>query len=442
MSQGDLAREGFMELKFKGIRILLILMISVSGLLPLALYGFYVGSVATVSPSKAKEVLARGDSHSVLIDVRTPSEYTSEHLEAAQNWPYQDIETLKSSTDVPEQFKNKALFLICESGIRSAFAVKRLRTLSVQDVYNVKGGTLEWVGSPSRPCPLNLLSIQTASGQTQPLPFRQSSLFQQWMACVAAFAVKPLYMLLSIVLVVVLWRLRSPDMAALRWACIFFFIGEAFCATNYVLFSENSYLAEYLHSFGMVLAFGFTTYAMIEGLDMRVVKYSVMNEKCAALGLCGTCIKFSSVPCGVRRLFQWLAPSFVILSFIPLLAVPYSISYNTNILGTLYNYSHPVIFQIFEIRYAPVLAILFCLGATYVLWFHGGNPMPFAKILFSAAMGFFGFSMFRLILFGLYRDNQVWYIFWEEVTELLYIGVVGIALWIFRTKLFDEKSST
>ena len=37
--------------------------------------------------------------------------------------------------------------------------------------------------------------------------------------------------------------------------------------SNYLIFNDNSYLSEYLHSYGMVVGFGFTLYAIIEGLD-------------------------------------------------------------------------------------------------------------------------------------------------------------------------------
>ncbi len=246
-------------------------------------------------------------------------------------------------------------------------------------------------------------------------------------------------MLLSFVLAVVMRRLKSPDLVALRWAFICFFIGEAFCAANYLFFHEDSYLVEYLHSFGMVLAFGFTTYALFEGLDLRIIRYADPGERCAALDLCLSCKKYTDTSCGFMQIFQWLIPSLIILAGIPLVVDLHAASYNTEILGTSYNYSHPVVFQIFEIRYSPIVAILFFAGAFFVLRSDKNNSVAFAKILFAAGMGFFGFSMFRLILFGLYRDNLVWYVVWEEITELLYIGLAGIVLWIFRQRFLSEE---
>jgi hypothetical protein len=36
----------------------------------------------------------------------------------------------------------------------------------------------------------------------------------------------------------------------------------------------------------MVLCFGLATYAILEGMDLRLIRYSAPEEKCAALGLC------------------------------------------------------------------------------------------------------------------------------------------------------------
>ena len=60
---------------------------------------------------------------------------------------------------------------------------------------------------------------------------------------------------------------------------------------------------EYLHGVGMLLAVGFACYAVLEGADRRMIMLSDEKRRCAALGLCGRCIKHADVPCGLRRLF-------------------------------------------------------------------------------------------------------------------------------------------
>ena len=65
-----------------------------------------------------------------------------------------------------------------------------------------------------------------------------------------------------------------------------------------------------------------------------------------------------------------------------------------------------------------------------------------SKIFFAVGMGFLGFSMFRLILFGVYRDNLLWYVVWEELTEFLFIGLAAIALWLFRERLLTRDAAS
>ena len=219
-----------------------------------------------------------------------------------------------------------------------------------------------------------------------------------------------------------------------------FFIGENCCAINYFIFDHQSYLFEYLHSAGMALCFGFTTYAVFEGMDRRLISYSDPEKSCAALGLCRSCIKHTDVPCGLRRFFLILIPAHIILCFIPLSAVPYRVSYNTRIFEVFYNYSRPMVHQLFEIRYCPILAIVLLATSIVILVLNRKDPVPLSKLFFAAGMGPLGFSLLRLLLFAPYRDNLAWFDFWEESTELMFIAGVGITLWIFRHGLFAKKA--
>jgi hypothetical protein len=144
-------------------------------------------------------------------------------------------------------------------------------------------------------------------------------------------------------LILVLWRRSAPDLTALRWALICFFVGENFCATNCLIYGDQSVLFEYVHSYGIVLCFGLTVYALLEGLDLRLLKLSDPEARCAAVGLCQRCIKHSDVACGLRRLFQFLIPAMMLVALAPLCAKLLPLSYNTTIFGDIYNYSHPIV---------------------------------------------------------------------------------------------------
>ncbi len=80
--------------------------------------------------------LARKES--ILIDVRTPLEFASGHARGAKNIPLELIET--HAKELAEEVR---VYLICQSGGRSARATTILGALGVSAV-NVPGGTLAW----------------------------------------------------------------------------------------------------------------------------------------------------------------------------------------------------------------------------------------------------------------------------------------------------------
>ena len=134
---------------------------------------------------------------------------------------------------------------------------------------------------------------------------------------------------MSLAVIVVLWRSREPDLVALKWAMISFFIGENFCAANYFVFQEKSCLFEYLHSYGMLLCFGFAIYALFDGFDRRVLSLSHPDRRCAALSLCGKCIKHDDVPCGLKRIFYVLIPAVMVVAVMLPTADWQDTAYNT-----------------------------------------------------------------------------------------------------------------
>src|SRR5208283_1250422 len=115
-----------------------------------------------------------------------------------------------------------------------------------------------------------------------PSAFRSTGLFEQWLVAVTAFGIKPAYVLISLATILWLWRQRSPDLVALRCGLIAFWLGENACSVDYLMLQGNSDLWEYFHNFGMTVCFSFVTYALLEGLDRRLIKYSAAKDRCAA----------------------------------------------------------------------------------------------------------------------------------------------------------------
>ncbi|HPS55609.1 MAG TPA: rhodanese-like domain-containing protein [Sedimentisphaerales bacterium] len=419
---------------------LLVVMITLlGGLIPLALYRLTYGQVNMVTPPEAKKLLLMENSKTVLVDIRSKQKYDSAHIYGSQHWHAEEIFSLESKDYVPEQFHNKTLLLMCNVDISSNDAAKHLKKIGFEKVMSVRGGLQEWIGSIDRLETKELFTVfQAASGQLNTFPIRVSPLYEQLLAVTSGFGVKLIYTILSLIIVIILWRSKAPDLTALRWAMIFFFLGENSCAINYFAFTDKSYFFEYLHSYGMLLSFGFATYAILQGMDGRILMLSAPDKKCAALGLCKKCIKYENVPCGLKRTFFMIIPASILLALMPLCADWHDTSYNTMILGTFYNYTHRIVYQQFEILYCPIITIIILIVSLLVLYFKKDNPLPMAKIFFAAGIGPLGFGMFRSILAGMYSQNMVWFNFWEEVTELLFIVGVCFILWVFRQSLFKN----
>ena len=97
------------------------------------------GKVIMISPEEAKENLDE-DSEIVLLDVRTPSEYESGHIEDAVLLPLDQLNE-KASEVIPDQ--EKIYYVYCRSGNRSATAAQLLVDMGYENIYDL-GGIIDW----------------------------------------------------------------------------------------------------------------------------------------------------------------------------------------------------------------------------------------------------------------------------------------------------------
>lgn len=421
---------------FKRLQYLVIALIVLGGILPLLWYWATTGAVPGVHPEEAILWLTRQDSDAILLDVRPAEEFERQHVQGAHSWPLKRVQALNSLGELPAQWRGIRLLVMGAAGFSGVDAARHLQAIGVQHSYHVRGGLQEWIGAiiqQDQPAGAPFVSLSGAPA------FRTMSLFEQWAAVVAAYLFKPWYMVLSLLLALSLWRTRAPDLAVLKWSMLAFFSGEAWCAVNYLVFKETSYLAEFLHSYGMVVGFGLFVYSLIEGLDARVMRLSAWGQRCAALDLCGPCIKSEEVDCGARKVLLLLIAVAFILGFIPLQADFSSVSYNTSILGTAYNYKHLVLYQVFEKRYCPGMAMALLATAFVILWRQPRRPLsPFVWVFFSAGLGALAFSFFRLLFGTVYENHLIWSTFWEELTELVFLCAIWGLLLLFRHILLAE----
>lgn len=99
--------------------------------------------IENVSPKEAYDLIQKNKDNPdfVILDVRTPEEFTNEHIENAINLDYYS-ETFKD--DLNELDKNKTYVIYCRSGGRSGNALNIMEELNFMEVYNILGGIIEW----------------------------------------------------------------------------------------------------------------------------------------------------------------------------------------------------------------------------------------------------------------------------------------------------------
>jgi thioredoxin len=76
-----------------------------------------------------------------LVDVRTPAEYAEEHLAGAVNIDYNAADF---KTKIDALNKSNPTMIYCLSGGRSASAMSYMSESGFKEVYNMKGGMLQW----------------------------------------------------------------------------------------------------------------------------------------------------------------------------------------------------------------------------------------------------------------------------------------------------------
>jgi hypothetical protein len=264
---------------------------------------------------------------------------------------------------------------------------------------------------------------------------------EQAAQAIGGLVIKPLYMLVSLVLIVFLLGQKSRDTAALRWSLIAFLAGETFCAANFWVFRHNSQISEYLHSFGMALAFGLAAFTVLEALDKRLLK--INDGHCAFTPLCGVCRRATPAECAVRRIAQVVVPMALALAVLPLCARLAPFAYKTSVFGFPYSYARQPLYEWYEDRALPTLALA-CFALAWIpLLRKNGSPLPtWTKSFFAAGLGALGFSFFRLALSSIFSANLVWFEFWEEGTELMFMLGLAFLLWQFRSSLDKTQITT
>lgn len=95
--------------------------------------------IKLITATEMKTILELEDVQ--LIDVRTPLEFNSSHIDSAQNIDYRSP---SFKTDIEQLDKSKPVVLYCKSGGRSAKCAKILKEAGFKKIYDLKGGVSKW----------------------------------------------------------------------------------------------------------------------------------------------------------------------------------------------------------------------------------------------------------------------------------------------------------
>ena len=97
------------------------------------------------------------------------------------------------------------------------------------------------------------------------------------------------------------------------------------------------------------------------------------------------------------------------------------------------------VYEIYERRVLPALALIAFLISYLPLLRKGDTPIPFiAKVFLCAGLGALSFSYFRLSLNAIFVNYLIWFEFWEETTELMFVGAIGFVLCKFKGTLLEK----
>lgn len=94
-------------------------------------------AIHVVKPTEFKEKSI----NQVIIDIRTPQEFSQGHIEGAININYYDHSFMEQ---IGKYDKSKPIFLYCRSGNRTSSATAKIAKVGFEEVYDLQGGIMSW----------------------------------------------------------------------------------------------------------------------------------------------------------------------------------------------------------------------------------------------------------------------------------------------------------
>ena len=107
----------------------------------------YTPEPVRITAEQAQDMIAEGGV--IVLDVRTPDEFNSGHIENAVLLPLNELHEL---IGIVAPDLSQTLLVYCRSGSRSASAARELVDLGYTSVYDF-GGIIDWPGEIVMPSP-------------------------------------------------------------------------------------------------------------------------------------------------------------------------------------------------------------------------------------------------------------------------------------------------
>lgn len=99
-----------------------------------------LSKVKTINSNEATQLMNRESA--IVVDIRSADEFRKGHITDAKNLPLEKIQDKKFSGI--ENKKQSPIIVVCESGMRSSAAAKKLTAAEFERVYNLRGGMSQW----------------------------------------------------------------------------------------------------------------------------------------------------------------------------------------------------------------------------------------------------------------------------------------------------------
>lgn len=386
-----------------------------------------VVGVSAIEATELEELLAE-DSEVLVIDIRDRESYRQGHIKGARSLLVDELHGFFANTHIP---RNHEIVAVCYNGNQTREAVAIAQAAGFERTVHLRDGMTAWREQG--------LEVERGGGESVASSLLEPTvitptLHEQSFLTLSACVIKPAYMLISLLIIIALWRKRERDLALLRWSMVAFLIGESLCAANYLVTGGESDSLELAHGFGMVVMGALLPWGFFALLDRRVLRLTPEDARCAVQRFCGRCWKRDAGSCGVHRLFQLLAPLLALVSLIPWSGPLRPRYLSMSVFGHEILYVRSLTQLLIEQRLYPTVAAIAFL-VTAVMLSGGKRSLHRTELPFFIGMGFLSFALLRFFLSHSFPAMQGWTDVWEEATELFTICSLAVVLWLFRHQL-------